>query len=65
MPSVILAPLCKRKQRSQAFFDEYRRFSDAYDCTFRQWLDIRKTQWYADVKAGRHIPTWYSGEEPR
>ena len=38
--------------RSTKRFEEYRNFSDAYDCTFREWLDIRKTDWYKDIKEG-------------
>lgn len=33
-------------------FAEYSSFADAYECTFRQWLDIRKTDWYRDMKEG-------------
>jgi hypothetical protein len=39
--------------RSTKRFAEYMQFSDAFDCTFRQWLDIRKTDWYRDMKTGR------------
>ncbi len=31
-------------------FAEYSSYSDAFDCTFREWLDIRTTQWYKDMK---------------
>jgi hypothetical protein len=34
-------------------FEEYRNYSDAFDCTFREWLDIRRTDWYKEMKAGR------------
>lgn len=37
--------ISQAKQR----FAEYREFSDAYDCSFRQWLDIRKTDWYKEM----------------
>lgn len=33
-------------------FAEYRRYSDANCCTFREWLDIRKTDWYKDMQTG-------------
>lgn len=36
--------------RSQKRYQEYLDFSDAFDCTFRQWLDIRKTDWYREMK---------------
>lgn len=48
-----------RKRRSQETFDEYRRFSDAFECTFRQWLDIRKTDWYQSIKRGEHVKEWW------
>jgi hypothetical protein len=37
--------------RSAKRFEEYRSYADAFDCTFRQWLDIRKTDWYKEMKA--------------
>ena len=37
--------------RATKQFEEYRQYADAFDCTFRQWLDIRKTDWYKDKKA--------------
>jgi hypothetical protein len=46
------------RPRDRERFDEYRRFSDAFDCTFREWLDIRKTQWYDDLKNDRLKPWW-------
>lgn len=39
-----------KQSRSAARFEEYRSFADAFDCTFRQWLDIRKTEWYKEMK---------------
>lgn len=36
--------------RSAKRFDEYRTFSDAFPCTFRQFLDIQKTDWYREMK---------------
>jgi hypothetical protein len=29
---------------------EYLDFADASECTFREWLDIRKTDWYRDMR---------------
>ena len=51
--------MTKRSLRASATFDEYRRYSDAYDCTFRDWLDIRKTQWYDDLKNERVYRMWW------
>jgi|SRR6185437_4867959 len=36
--------------RSARRFEEYRQFSDVFDCTFREWLDIRKTDWYREMR---------------
>ena len=36
----------REKKRYLEFLD----FSDAYDCTFREWLEIRKTDWYKKMK---------------
>lgn len=36
--------------RSAKRFEEYRTFADAFDCTFRQWLDICKTDWYKEME---------------
>jgi hypothetical protein len=51
--------LSKRKIRSRETFQEYRQYSDAFSCTFREWLDIRKTQRYIDIKAGRRVAPWW------
>jgi hypothetical protein len=56
-------PMTRRRYAAQSRFDEYRRFSDAYDCTFREWLEIRKTQWYRDVKNGVPQRHWWDGKE--
>lgn len=48
----------KKQLASQSRFGEYRRFSDAYSCTFREWLDIRKMQWYDDLKNEPLKPCW-------
>jgi hypothetical protein len=32
-------------------YQEYCNFSDAFDCTFRAWLQIRKTEWYKEMHA--------------
>lgn len=38
-----------KESSSAKRFAEYSSFSDAHDCSFRQWLDIRKTDWYRDM----------------
>ena len=38
--------------RSQQRMIDYRDFADAFDCTFKDFLQIQKTQWYKDMKAG-------------
>lgn len=41
-----------KMSRSAKRFEEYRTFDDAFGgCTFRQWLDICKTDWYREMKA--------------
>ena len=47
------SPAPPKKTRSQLRFEEYRNFADAFDCSFREFLQIRKTDWYKDLKAGR------------
>jgi hypothetical protein len=47
------SPVPPKRTRSQLRFAEYRQFSDAYDCTFKDWLRISKTDWYKDLKAGK------------
>jgi len=41
--------------RSQQRMMDYRDFADAYDCTFKDFLHIQKTQWYKDMKDGKHV----------
>ncbi len=38
--------------RSQQRMMDYRDFADAYDCTFREFLEVQKTEWYKRMKAG-------------
>jgi hypothetical protein len=47
------SPEPPKKTRSQLRMDDYRSFSDAYDCTFREYLDILKTDWYKSMKEAR------------
>jgi hypothetical protein len=46
-------PVPKKLTRSQLRLEEYRNFADAFDCTFKDWLQIKKTDWYKDMKEGR------------
>jgi hypothetical protein len=46
------SPKPPKVSRSSKRFEEYRNYSDACDCTFRQWLDIRKTDWYEEMRSG-------------
>jgi hypothetical protein len=39
--------------RSQQRMMDYRDLADAFDCTFKDFLQISKTQWYKDLKAGK------------
>lgn len=48
----LASPVPPKISRSAKRFEEYRNYSDAYDCTFREWLDIRKTDWYREMKEG-------------
>jgi hypothetical protein len=45
------SPPPPKKTRSQLRMEEYRSFSDAYDCTFREFLNIIKTDWYKGLRA--------------
>ena len=42
----------KRMTRSQQRFSDYRDFADAYHCTFKEFLQVSKTDWYKNMKAG-------------
>jgi len=41
--------------RSQQRMRDYRDFSDAFDCTFKDFLKIQTTDWYKNMKAGRPL----------
>lgn len=45
------SPAPPKKTRSQLRFEAYRRFSDAYECSFREFLRISKTDWYRNMKS--------------
>ena len=38
--------------RSQQRMMDYRDFADAYECTFKEFLQVQKTDWYKHMKAG-------------
>jgi hypothetical protein len=38
--------------RSQRRMIDYRDFADAFDCSFKDFLKIEKTDWYKNMKAG-------------
>ncbi len=38
--------------RSQQRMMDYRDFADAYDCSFKDFLKIEKTDWYKRIKEG-------------
>ena len=46
------SPKPKRMTRSQQRFSDYRDFADAYDCTFKEFLQVSKTDWYKNMKTG-------------
>lgn len=43
--------------RSQQKMIDYRDFADAYDCTFKDFLKIEKTDWYKNMKSGVPEPS--------
>jgi hypothetical protein len=47
------SPKPKRMTRSQQRFSDYRDFDDAYHCTFKEFLQVAKTDWYKQMKAGK------------
>ena len=47
------SPAPPKKTRSQLRYEEYRRYSNAFDCTFREFLRISKTDWYKEMKEAR------------
>lgn len=38
--------------RSQQRMADYRDFADAFDCTFKDFLKIERTDWYKAIKSG-------------
>lgn len=49
------SPLPPKLTRSQQRYREYLDFSDAFECTFKEFLRIQKTDWYQDMKAGKSM----------
>lgn len=47
------SPVPPKLTFGQKRYLEYLNFSDAHDCTFREWLRIRKTDWYKALHEGR------------
>ncbi len=47
------SPKPKKMNRSQQRFSDYLDFDDAYHCTFKEFLQVQKTSWYKDMKAGK------------
>ena len=47
------SPAPAKITRSQQRMKDYHDFADAYECSFREFLRIQKTQWYKDLKAGK------------
>ena len=55
------SPKPPKVTRSQQRMRDYRDFADAFDCTFKDFLHIQKTQWYKDMKAGKPLPSIFDG----
>jgi len=46
------SPVPPKKTRSQKRYQDFLDASDAWGCSFREYLDIIRTDWYKDMKAG-------------
>lgn len=55
------SPKPPKVTRSQQRMMDYRDFSDAWPCTFKDFLHIQKTDWYKDMMAGKPIPSIFEG----
>lgn len=56
------SPKPPKMTRSQQRFRDYMDFADAFDCSFKDFLKIQKTDWYKDLKAGKDMsPAWMRG----
>jgi hypothetical protein len=55
------SPKPPKVTRSQQRMRDYHDFADAFDCTFKDFLQIQKTQWYKDMKAGKPLPSIFEG----
>jgi hypothetical protein len=58
---ILESPKPPKVTRSQQRMGDYRDFADAFDCSFRDFLTIQKTQWYKDMKAGKSLPSIFDG----
>ena len=47
--------------RSQQRMIDYRNFADAFECSFKDFLKIERTQWYRNMKAGKPLPSIFEG----
>jgi hypothetical protein len=47
--------------RSQQRMIDYRAFADAWDCTFKEFLQVQKTEWYKRMKDGKPLPSIFDG----
>ena len=45
------SPAPPKLTRSQLRYQEFRDASDAFNCTFREFLKIQKEPWYQEMKA--------------
>lgn len=46
------SPAPPKMTAGQKRWQEYQAYSDANDCTFKEWLGFRKSDWYLEMKAG-------------
>lgn len=49
------SPNPPKRTRSQLRFEEFRNAQDAFGCTFREFLDMQKKDWYKRLKAGLSV----------
>ena len=55
------SPIPPKITRSQQRMIDYRAFADAFECSFKDFLKIQKTDWYKDMKAGKPLPSIFEG----
>lgn len=49
------------RERDKERYREFLRYRDANDCSFREWLRFRMSDWYIAMKEGREIDPWWYG----